>query len=91
LIVFAYAADGTEPRKRLIHDCRYLTGGQVISETWTLVRIPLVDLQGADREITRLCWQDSTGDDQPSFSLDEIRLVAATPRHELYPPLILKD
>lgn len=44
------------------------------ANTWTLVEIKLADL-GAPRQISGIVWQDTTGDGQPTFYLDDLALV----------------
>lgn len=44
------------------------------ANAWTLVEIALADL-GAPRQISGLVWQDTTGDLQPTFYLDDLALI----------------
>lgn len=44
------------------------------ADSWTLVEINLADL-GAPRQISGIVWQDTTGDAQPTFYIDDLALV----------------
>jgi PKD repeat protein len=45
-----------------------------VANSWTEVRIPLVDL-GGPAELTDIAWQDTTGNPQTVFYLDDITVV----------------
>lgn len=44
------------------------------ADSWTLVEINLTEL-GAPRQISGIVWQDTTGDAQPTFYVDDLALV----------------
>src|SRR5579871_3975921 len=62
----------------------YITGGSVAAGTWRQVTIPLSALGVANQSNMTGFWlQEDTGNSQPSFYVDDIRLVATPP-----PPVI---
>jgi len=56
----------------------YIDGGSVDAGIWKEVNIPLADLHGADRTISRVSIQ--AVDDSPLFYIDDVRLVAGEPK-----------
>lgn len=78
LWVYFYDQDGNEMSRRKADDCRYLEEGQLLPEAWNRVSIPLRHLVVAGRSVSRLCFEDSSGEGCPELRLDAVRLVGAS-------------
>jgi hypothetical protein len=80
--------NGAQLRDRPVEDCRYTGGQPITAGVWTLVLIPLKDLDASNRLLSRLSI--GNGYDQPlTYYVDEVRLVAAS--WKLYLPLVGKS
>jgi len=80
--------DGTELRARPVDDCRYIDQGIIEAGTWKRVRIPLSELNAAERSLSSIFIQNG-GEQTTAFWVDEIRLVAATDGHGAELPVYL--
>jgi len=78
LWAFFFDENGDELRKCPVDNCRYIEDGTIDVGVWKQVRIPLSDLNAADRSLTRVAIQDRSGNGTVEFWVDEMRLVAAT-------------
>ena len=78
LSVFFYDQDGNELSRRRVNDCRYLEGGQVRTDAWNHISIPLRHLAVGDRSLSRICFEDNSGQGCSDFGLDAVRLVGAS-------------
>jgi hypothetical protein len=87
LWAFFQLGDGSELRKRPIDDCRYLDSATIEPGRWAHVLIPLADLRATGQWVSRVSFQDRTGEGG-AFWVDEIRLAAARWRANL--PVIEK-
>ncbi len=55
---------------------RYINGGQVGKNVWRPVSVPLADLGAANRVITAIVLQDTTGRAQPAYYVDDVQFAA---------------
>lgn len=85
-----YDEDGTELRKRPVDDCRYIEGGTIEAGTWKRVRIPLSDLDAAERSLTRIAIRNRNDEASTAFWVDEMRLVGAA-TWRVYLPVGLRN
>ena len=75
LWAFFYDEHDVELSKRQVDDCRYIAGGTIEPAHWKQALIPLADLDAARRTVTRVAFQERSGQADSRFWLDEIRLV----------------
>lgn len=76
---------------------KYIPGGKVVAGEWRDVIIPLADLGLGSRPLTGFVLQDLTGTTQPSYYVDNIRLLSpsntnndgAGPNFQLLPVITL--
>jgi hypothetical protein len=78
LWVFFYDQDGNEMSRRKADDCRYLEEGQFQPDAWNRISIPLRHLVVAGRSLSRLCFEDRSGQGCPELRMDAVRLVGAS-------------
>jgi hypothetical protein len=90
LRVFIHSEDGTELHGERVECTRYIEEGTIGPGTWKQVRIPLRDLNAAERYLVQVSIQDRRGQASTAFWVDEIQLAGAG-SHELYLPVILRN
>ncbi len=78
-------------RKRPIDDRLYINGGTISSDRWKRVRIPLSDMNAAEKSLSGFMIQDRCGQESTSFWIDEIRLLSEGDLLQIYLPVIIKS
>ena len=73
---------------RTLDFCRYAETPPIVPDVWTRIRIPLLDLNAANRSIQRLSFVNYQ-DHASSFWLDQIQLIGAT--WNGYLPLVMQN
>ena len=69
-----YANDQTDSELRYLQVCNYADGGTIQPGVWTRVRIPLTDMNAANRSIQRVAIKNYSSQ-AIQLSIDEIQLV----------------
>jgi hypothetical protein len=90
IMVYVSTEDGSEQDHVPVNYCGHIAGGKIEPGAWKTVRIPLQDLNRSGQRITRLNFQNASG--QPAtLYVDAIRLVGAqTPSHRISLPVVTR-
>ncbi len=82
-----FANDEQDTELLYLSLCRYSEGGVIEPGTWKRIRVPLPDLNAAQRLIQRIAIKNYS-DQSSTFWVDEVRLIAATWR--VYLPVAIR-
>jgi hypothetical protein len=71
-----YVADATGNYLTSLPLNNYISGGQVRRNSWSQVSVPLADLGATNQVITAIVLQDTTGNAQPTYYVDDMQFAA---------------